>query len=118
MSTTVGTRREQIVAAAAELFSVQGYHATTMDDIGKRVGLLKGSLYAHVANKEELLLEIVSTAARCFTTALQPVACGTESAPLKLRLALRAHLHTAWDLGPLARVFLTEAQHLQRAPPG
>ena len=64
----VGARRQQIMDAAAELFSVRGYHGTSMQDIGQRVGLLKGSLYAHVATKEELLLEIVSAAAPAFLT--------------------------------------------------
>jgi AcrR family transcriptional regulator len=116
VTTGAGTRREQIVAAAAELFSARGYHATSMQDIGQRVGLLKGSLYAHVANKEELLLEILSTAARRFTAALQPVVGSAEPPPVKLRLALRAHLRTTWELGPLARVFLLEARHLQEEP--
>jgi AcrR family transcriptional regulator len=110
------SRRDQIVAAAAALFSVYGYHGTSMEDIGKRVGMLKGSLYAHVANKEELLLEIVSTASRRFTAALQPIARGDEPAPIKLRLALRAHLRTAFEIGPLAQVFLLEARHLEKEP--
>jgi AcrR family transcriptional regulator len=110
------SRRAQIVAAAADLFSECGYHGTSMQDIGERVGMGKGSLYAHVANKEEILLEIVSTAARRFTAAVQPVARGDDPAPVKLRTALRAHLRTAVELGPLARVFLLEARHLQEEP--
>lgn len=110
------SRRDQIVAAAAELFGARGYHGTSMQDIGERVGMLKGSLYVHVANKEEMLLEIVSTAARRFTAAVQPIARGDEPAPAKLRLALRAHLRVAFEIGPLARVFLLEARHLQAEP--
>src|SRR5947209_3285787 len=86
----VGARREQIVEEAATLFSVKGYHGTSMQDIAERVGLLKGSLYAHVANKEEVLLEIVSTASRHFMAAVEPAARGEEPAPERLRLALRA----------------------------
>ena len=110
------SRREQIVAAAALLFSEQGYHGTSMQDLGQRVGLLKGSLYAHVSSKEELLLEIVSTAHRSFLSALAPVVSGTESAPAKLRHALRTHVETAQVLGPLAKVYVLEARHLSGDP--
>ena len=40
----VGARREQIVGAAAQLFGAHGYRGTSMQDIGEKVGLLKGSL--------------------------------------------------------------------------
>lgn len=111
-----GTRRAQIVQAAAELFTAKGYHGASMDDIGKRVGMLKGSLYAHVSRKEELLLEIASTAAREFAAAVTPVVHGEAPAGDKLRCALREHLRTARDLGPIASAFATEARHLDGQP--
>lgn len=48
-------RREQIVAAAAELFAARGAAATSMRDIGKACGILGGSLYHHFASKDELI---------------------------------------------------------------
>ena len=111
-----GERRDQIVAAAAELFADAGYHGASMRDIGFRVGLLKGSLYAHVANKRELLLEIASTAARAFTEALAPI-CRTQApAPEKLRQALRAHCTVLTELGPVAAVYRREVRHLDGQP--
>lgn len=112
----VGARREQIVEEAAALFSVKGYHGTSMQDIAERVGLLKGSLYAHVANKEEVLLEIVSTAARHFMAAVEPIARGPEPAPQRLRRALRAHLQVIAARRALSTVFLYEWRHLEGQP--
>jgi TetR/AcrR family transcriptional regulator, cholesterol catabolism regulator len=51
-------RREEIIDAAVQLFHQQGYANTSMQDIANAVGLLKGSLYYHIAGKEELLFEI------------------------------------------------------------
>ncbi|HET9223631.1 MAG TPA: TetR/AcrR family transcriptional regulator [Roseiflexaceae bacterium] len=51
-------RREEIIDAAVQLFHKQGYANTSMQDIADAVGLLKGSLYYHIASKEELLFEI------------------------------------------------------------
>ncbi len=50
-----GNRFEDILRAAAELFYEKGYHATTMQDVADRVGMLKGSLYYYIDSKEDLL---------------------------------------------------------------
>ena len=51
-------RREEIFAAAADIFSVKGYHATSMNDLADAMGMRKASLYHHVRNKETLLYEM------------------------------------------------------------
>jgi AcrR family transcriptional regulator len=51
-------RRDEIFAAAAEIFWVKGYHATSMNDIADAMGMRKASLYHHVKNKETLLYEL------------------------------------------------------------
>ncbi|MDN5856301.1 MAG: TetR/AcrR family transcriptional regulator, partial [Actinomycetia bacterium] len=51
--------REAIFAAATRLFGERGYSGTTMRDIAKAVGILPGSLYAHIESKEAVLVEII-----------------------------------------------------------
>jgi AcrR family transcriptional regulator len=48
-----------IVKLAAALFARQSYHGTSMRDIGQAVGVHAGSLYVHIASKEDLLEAIV-----------------------------------------------------------
>ena len=55
-------RREAMLEAAIALFSQKGYHATTVREIAQAVGILPGSLYAHMAAKEDLLCEAVEQA--------------------------------------------------------
>lgn len=50
-------KREKILEKAVEIFSINGYHKTKMDDIAKAVGLSKNSLYLYFENKEMLFLE-------------------------------------------------------------
>src|SRR6202034_4054617 len=52
--------RVAIADTAVRLFSEHGYTGTTMRDIAEAVGVLPGSLYAHIDSKETLLLKIVS----------------------------------------------------------
>ena len=50
--------REEILEAAAQIFSQKGYHGTSMQDIAEAVNLQKASLYHHISSKQELLLAL------------------------------------------------------------
>lgn len=46
--------REQIVEQALQLFTLKGYHNTSVNDLLSATGLTKGGLYGHFASKEEI----------------------------------------------------------------
>jgi AcrR family transcriptional regulator len=48
--------RQKILRAAFDAFAEKGYSQTSMDDIVKRSGLSKGTLYWHFKNKQKLFL--------------------------------------------------------------
>jgi len=52
--------RAAVVDAARTLFMEQGYAGTTMDDIARRAGLTKRTLYNNYVDKEALFRLIVS----------------------------------------------------------
>lgn len=47
-------RRDEIMAAAKEVFARKGFHATTIADIAKQAGLAYGSIYWYFDSKDEL----------------------------------------------------------------
>jgi AcrR family transcriptional regulator len=49
-------RREQIVAAAIDLFSHQGYYRTSIQDIARKAGVSIGLIYQYAQTKEDVLL--------------------------------------------------------------
>jgi AcrR family transcriptional regulator len=51
--------RQKILQAAFEAFAEKGFEKTSMDEIVKRSGLSKGTLYWHFTNKRELFLAAV-----------------------------------------------------------
>ena len=63
---TTRNSRGDVVAAAGRLFAERGYHGTSMRDLGRELGLLGSSLYAHVESKQDLLVEVVEEGARLF----------------------------------------------------
>jgi AcrR family transcriptional regulator len=53
------TKRQAVLAAAAQLFNERGFHATSLDDIAARLHVSKPTLYYYVKNKDEILLGCV-----------------------------------------------------------
>jgi AcrR family transcriptional regulator len=52
----VHRRREQIVEAAVDLFSKQGYYRTTMQEIARKAGVSIGLIYQYAQTKDDVLL--------------------------------------------------------------
>jgi len=53
-------QRQQVLAAAAQLFATRGYTATTMNEVAAACGLSKPTLYHYVRDKHDLLAQIAS----------------------------------------------------------
>lgn len=51
----VEERRRQIILAAVELFSKQGYHTTTIQQIARLAGTSTGLIYQYFGDKEDVL---------------------------------------------------------------
>ena len=54
-----GNTKKEILEAALELFSVQGFEATSISQIAGAVGIRKASLYSHFDSKQDILDELV-----------------------------------------------------------
>lgn len=50
-----GNTKQEILRAALNLFSVQGYEATSISQIADAVGIRKASLYSHFESKQDIL---------------------------------------------------------------
>src|SRR5262245_52458161 len=56
---TPDARRRAILAAALAVFSESGFDAARLDDVAKRAGVAKGTLYLYFEHKEALFEELV-----------------------------------------------------------
>ena len=54
-----GNTKQEILKASLELFSVQGFEATSISQIADAVGIRKASLYSHFVSKQAILDAIV-----------------------------------------------------------
>src|SRR5436309_9000955 len=55
-------RRSAIIEAAMDEFIARGFAATRLDDVAKRAGVAKGTIYLHFKDKEALFEELIRTA--------------------------------------------------------
>jgi TetR/AcrR family transcriptional regulator, cholesterol catabolism regulator len=108
----VGTRRNELTRQAARLFAEKGYHGTSIGDLAEAMGVQKGSLYAHIESKADLLWEVARDGAVAFHQALDGVA-EELSTTEKIRAALRAHLRVVAEQLDVATVFIREWRYLE-----
>ena len=107
-------RRDEVVRTAARLFSERGYHGTSMQDLGEALGVLRGSLYAHIGSKEELLFEVVDQGAERFLERAAEAVSSDAGAAARLRALLVGHIETAIEHIDAATVFLNEWRYLSQ----
>lgn len=104
--------RETVIRAAGKLFARRGYHGTSMQDLGNELGLLKSSIYSHVASKEDLLLEVVGRAERLFNQSARKAIDAHTGEGARLRALISGHLQVILDHRDEASTFLNEARAL------
>lgn len=78
------TNAETIVKAALELFRYKGYRATSMADVGRACGLLKGSIYHYFPSKISIAMAVLEYVVRHFERDILSFAY-REELPLKAR---------------------------------
>lgn len=90
-------RRQEIFRIAADIFYRKGYDRTSTKDIAEAAGILKGSLYAHINSKEDILYAIVDDIHRLFEQNV--AACEELDAPPFERLEsfLAGHMRVAFS---------------------
>ncbi|WEO92790.1 helix-turn-helix domain-containing protein [Streptomyces sp. FXJ1.172] len=107
---------ERLVAAAVDLFTEQGYDATTVTQIAERAGVTKSTFFRYFSDKRELLVAGQETLSRLLAdgiteapasaSPLQAVAAGLERASSAMGPANR-------ELGPRLKAAVAASTELQ-----
>jgi AcrR family transcriptional regulator len=107
---------QRLVIAAVDLFTEQGYDATTVAQIAERAGVTKSTFFRHFTDKRELLVAGQETLSRLLAdgvteapadaTPLQAVAAGLERASSEMGPTNR-------ELGPRLKAAVAASTELQ-----
>lgn len=105
-------RWDEVIEASVELFWLQGYGASRVQEVADKVGVLKGSLYHYIRTKEDLLFHIVEDVHRESREILGIVQT-LDVSPLE-RLATYIERHVVWFLTcyKQASVYFSEWRYL------
>lgn len=86
-------RRDQIIAAATQLFYEHGFHLTGIDDIGAAAGITGPGVYRHFAGKDEILIAVLDRIWMMLREGID--AAAAVSSPEALDLLVASHVRLA-----------------------
>jgi AcrR family transcriptional regulator len=91
--------RERLVVAAVDLFTEQGYDATTVAQIAERAGVTKSTFFRHFPDKRELLVAGQETLSQLLSEGIAEAPA--DASPLAMVAAGLERASTA--MGPMSR---------------
>lgn len=109
----VSVAKQRVYEAAVELFGTRGYHGVSVRDLADLLGIKAPSIYAHVANKQELLFELAVIGQREYLRRLRESLLDAGLDPREqVRQIVQAHVLAHLEQPLLARVTSIEIRHL------
>ena len=87
----VQRRRKEIVAAATELFSRQGFYRTTIKEIANLAGISSGLVYQYVREKDDVLLLVILDVVDAYAREIPRALEGLEDPIERLVAAIDAY---------------------------
>ncbi len=105
--------RNEILEAAAQIFSQKGYHGASMQDIALAVNLQKASLYHHVSSKQEILFDLLNQGLDMLIIRVEEAINDPGPPDEKLRNATCVYLCALTEYQDLASVLLLEYRSLE-----
>ncbi len=111
-TTRTASRREELLAIAAELFAQRGFKNTTVRDIADAAGILSGSLYHHFDSKESMVDEILSTFQAELFRRYDEVAASDLDARAKFEAVIRLSFEAIHDHHSEVAIYQNDAGYL------
>jgi AcrR family transcriptional regulator len=105
-------KRQQILQAAYVVFSRNGYHRATVDEIIALADTGKGTVYNYFVNKEQLFYTLIKEYSTPFQIKLQGIINSTEPPLQKVETIIKAFLGFYVKNADLWRVMMHEVRGL------
>lgn len=109
---TIAKNLEKIFDAALSISNRKSFHAMSMRDLSREAGLSIGALYNYFSGKQELLHMMQQQRTTITRRTLAAEIAAVESAPEKLRVAIKTHLYLSEVMQPWFYFSYMEAKNL------
>ncbi len=106
-------KKELVLRAASEVFARYGFDKTTLDDIGKRAGLNKASLYYYFKNKEDIFVAVVLAETQAFMADLQTRTLAYPDVRKQIRFFLTERIRRYGEVLHLTRMSVDNLHRLE-----
>ncbi len=97
---------ESLLAVAVAVFNERGYDGTSMEDLSRRLGISKSSIYYHVDSKEDLLALALDRALDGLFSVADEVKASGEPAIVRLERLVRGSVQVLADRLPYVTLLL------------
>ncbi len=104
-------RREQILNGAARVFSKKGYHASTVDEIAKELGLTKASIYYYVSDKSDLLYQLYKRAMTALLESQTEIMARSDPPDAKLQAMIEEYVRIVASATAVYSVVVLREHH-------
>ena len=101
-------KRELILAAAREIFGEKGYHTATSEEIAKRAGVGKGTIYQYFDSKQEIFTEMHMLYLKQYSENVTALIHEDESFEQNLRRLAHFHIEHLHELAQYGVQMLSE----------
>jgi AcrR family transcriptional regulator len=93
-----GSKRDAILHASWDLIKHYGYNKTTIDDIAKRAGVGKGTVYLYFQSKAEIMLSLTDRTNERIVTKLEEIASTAAPPQERVRACLLHRVMALYDI--------------------
>jgi AcrR family transcriptional regulator len=110
-------RRQQILAAARDLFARRGYHQTTIDDIVDEAGVARGTYYLYYEDKRAVFADLIDRFSQRLSMAIDRIVTDDATRPVadQVRANIRAILGVCLAERAMTKILFTDAAGIDSA---
>jgi AcrR family transcriptional regulator len=101
---------DQILAVARERFGDDGYDATSVAEIARRVGVVEGAIYRHFPSKRDLLHQVIRSFYEPLIESAATGVAAIDGPRERVRFLIRRQLQAMADDPLLCRLIISEAR--------
>ncbi len=107
-------KKKSIYSAAASLFGEKGFERTSLDEVARKAGVAKGTIFYHFQSKDKLFSELIREGIEEMTRRIDAIAAMDASAEKKIDLVVEFHFEFFKDNRDMCHMILGQMGNFQK----